>query len=102
MSRYMSLLILSGLAPFILSFYPALKFYRNFRSLLSSISLIVIIFGGWDVFAAHRGHWSFNPDGVWPLRIINLPVEEVLFFAVISFCCIFTWEAILFIKKSKE
>jgi len=84
--------------PFILSFWPPLKFYRNLRSLVISISLIVAIYGAWDVFATYRGHWYFNPEGVWGFRIINLPLEEVLFFVVIPFCCIFTWEALKYLK----
>ncbi|MBU1726189.1 MAG: lycopene cyclase domain-containing protein [Candidatus Omnitrophica bacterium] len=99
MSKYMSLLIIAGIVPFICSFWPGLKFYRNLRALAISIGLIVIIFGGWDVFATWRGHWSFNASGVWPIRIVNLPIEEVLFFVVIPFCCIFTWEAILYLEK---
>ncbi|MDD5155517.1 MAG: lycopene cyclase domain-containing protein [Candidatus Omnitrophica bacterium] len=100
MSKYMTLLVISGIFPFILSFWPALKFYRNWRSLLCSIFLIVVIFGSWDVFATYRGHWYFNPRGVWGVKIINLPIEEALFFVVIPFCCIFTWEAIKYIKSS--
>ena len=94
----MTVLILSGLLPFVLSFWPPLKLYRNIRSLFISISLIVIIFGGWDIFATYRGHWYFNPEGVGKIRIVNLPLEEVLFFVVIPFCCIFTWEALKFVK----
>jgi len=98
MSEYMVVLILSGIIPFVLSFWPPLKFYRNIRALLLSISLIVIIYGAWDIYATWRGHWWFRPESVWSLRIINLPLEEVLFFVVIPFCCIFTWEAIKYIK----
>jgi len=95
----MMVLLLSGSVPFLLSFWPALKFYRNIRALLITIALIVVIFGSWDVLATFRGHWFFNPEGVWDMRLINLPLEEVLFFVVIPFCCIFTWEAINFLKK---
>lgn len=98
MSPYITVLILSGSVPFFLSFWPQLKFYRNLSSLICSISLILIIFGTWDVVAVYRGHWSFNPEDVWALRIINLPLEEVLFFVVIPFCCIFTWEVIKYMK----
>ncbi len=94
----MLVLILAGIVPFILSFWPALKFYSNLRSLCFSIGLIVLIFGSWDVFAAYRAHWYFASAGAWKFRIINLPVEEVLFFVVIPFCCIFTWEALKYIK----
>jgi lycopene cyclase domain-containing protein len=99
MSTYMTVLILSGIIPLLASFWPSLKFYQNIRSLLISITLVVILFSVWDVFAVYRGHWFFNPTGVWKWRIINLPVEEVLFFVVIPFCCIFTWEAINHIKE---
>lgn len=99
MSKYMAVLILSAVVPFFASFYPPLKFYRNWRALVISIGLIVFIFGGWDVLAVARGHWHFNPEGVGSFKIINLPLEEALFFVVIPFCCIFTWEAIKHIKE---
>ncbi len=94
MSRYLATLILSGIIPFVLSFYPPLGFYKHKKALALSIGLIVFIFGLWDCIAAYRGHWHFNPEAVYGLRILNLPVEEWLFFIVIPFCCIFTWEAI--------
>lgn len=101
MSKYMLVLALSGAVPFILSFWPGLKFYRNLKALAYSIGLILIIFGAWDVFATWRKHWYFNPDQVWNFRIINLPLEEVLFFVVIPFCCIFTWEALKYLRQRR-
>jgi len=101
MSRYSIVLLLAFIVPFCLSLWPPLKFYRKPLALLISITLILLIFGAWDVFAAWRGHWSFNPQGVWNFRVINLPIEEVLFFVIIPFCCLFTWEAIKFIKERK-
>jgi len=98
MSRYATVLILSVAMPFVLSFWPNLKFYRHIRALFKSIFLIVLIFGSWDILAAYRGHWHFNPEGVWSFRFFNLPLEEILFFVVIPFCCIFTWEALKFIR----
>ena len=98
MSEYLLLLILSGSMPFILSFYPPLKFYRNLKALFLSILIVFLVFGGWDIFATWRNHWYFNPKGVYAFRIINLPLEEALFFIVIPFCCIFTWEVIKFLK----
>lgn len=94
----MKVLVLALSVPLVLSFWPALKFWRHIRALLSSIVLIVLLFGAWDVFAASRGHWFFDPQGTWSFRIMNLPVEEWLFFMVIPFCCIFTWEALNYLK----
>ncbi|MBP7216004.1 MAG: lycopene cyclase domain-containing protein [Candidatus Omnitrophica bacterium] len=102
MSEYLWVLCLSLSLPFVLSFWPSLKFYRNTNALLASIALIVVLFGAWDIFATWRGHWSFNPSKVMGMYIVNLPLEEVLFFVVIPFCCIFTWEALTFISRGKK
>jgi lycopene cyclase domain-containing protein len=99
MSAYMNVLILSIIIPLAASFWPPLGFYRNIKALLSSIALIVILFCLWDVWAIYRGHWWFEPAGVWNARIINMPVEECLFFVFIPFCCIFTWEVVTYLGK---
>ncbi|MDD3087843.1 MAG: lycopene cyclase domain-containing protein [Candidatus Omnitrophica bacterium] len=99
MSDYARVLILSLALPLLLSFFPPLKFYRKIKYLFLSIFIILAIFGAWDVFATWRGHWYFDADRVWPVKIINLPLEEWLFFVVITFCCIFTWEAMKYIAR---
>ncbi len=98
MSKYMLVLLLSLAMPLLISFWPPLGFWRHWRALLASLGAVLLVFGAWDVYATWRGHWHFDPAGVWELRLINLPLEEVLFFPVITFCCLFTWEAIRYIK----
>jgi len=102
MSAYAWVLFISGIVPLLLSFYPPLKFYRHGRALVSAISLIVLIFGAWDVFAVSRGHWRFDESKVGAFTVINLPLEEVLFFVVIPFCCIFTWEVMCYFTHKKK
>lgn len=99
MSEYAWILFLSLALPLLLSFYRPLKFYRNPKGLIFSILWVLVLFGGWDVWATYRGHWSFDPDSVWGPEIINLPLEEVAFFIVIPFCCVFSWEVVLFFKN---
>ncbi len=101
MSRYMLVLMLSGFLPLLLSFYPRLKFYQNIPALIFSLGLTVLIFGGWDIYAVYRNHWDFDPQGVLPIRIFTLPLEEILFFIVIPFCCIFTWEVVKYFLRKK-
>lgn len=101
MSKYGLLLLISIAAPFVLSFWPGLKFYRHLKALVASIAFIVLIFGSWDVFAAWRGHWSFAPGAVCGIRVLGLPLEELLFFVVVPFCCIFTWEALEFLRRRR-
>ena len=102
MSDYMLILIVSGAVPFLLSLYPPLNFYRNIKALFYSITLIVLVFGAWDIFSTFRGHWHFNPSNVWSARIINLPVEEVLFFVVVPFCCILSWELLSYLRGQSK
>jgi hypothetical protein len=49
MSKYMMVLIISGIVPLVAGFWPPFAFWRSWRRLLYRISLVVIIFGGWDV-----------------------------------------------------
>ncbi len=99
MSAYFLVLLFSLCLPLFLSFYPPLKFYQKTPKLLFSILLTVFLFGLWDVIATARGHWWFEPDKICGIHFINLPLEEWLFFIVIPFCCLFTWETIKYFKK---
>jgi len=99
MSQYAVILICSGIIPLILSLWPPLGIYRHWKALVVSLGSVIAVFGTWDIYAVSRGHWFFDPDGVFPFRFINLPLEEALFFVVIPFCCIFTWEAVIYLTK---
>ncbi|MCF7873349.1 MAG: lycopene cyclase domain-containing protein [Candidatus Omnitrophica bacterium] len=99
MSEYALILFFSLVLPLFLSFYRPLKFYQKIKPLFLSIFFILIIFGGWDIWATYRGHWYFNSQYIWSPKIFNLPLEEVLFFIVVPFCSIFSWEVILFFKR---
>lgn len=48
----------------------------------------------WDIYFTSKGVWSFNPECITGLKIVNLPVEEVLFFFVVPYCCMFIYECI--------
>ena len=40
-----------------------------------------------------RQVWSFNNDYVSGIYLLNLPIEEWLFFLIIPFCCVFIYES---------
>lgn len=48
----------------------------------------------WDICFTTRGIWSFNPDYITGYKIANLPIEEVLFFFIVPYCCVFIYECI--------
>lgn len=92
--EYFIVLGIALLGPLIFSFSRALHFYRSIHRLILALALPLPLFLGWDVFATARGHWSFHPRFITGLMIGNLPLEEVLFFIVIPFCALFTWEVV--------
>ena len=91
MTYYFSILILSISIPFIFSFHPRIQFYKKFGVLLKSIPISSIIFIIWDIIFTHYEIWGFNKNLVSNLFLFNLPIEEVLFFIVIPFCCLYTF-----------
>ena len=48
----------------------------------------------WDIFFTQKNVWSFNENYITGIKIINLPVEEVLFFFVVPYCCVFIYECV--------
>lgn len=94
MSFYLYFNLIIILFPLIFSFERRLKFYSKFKPLLTTILLVGFIFVGWDVLATQRGHWMFNPSYISDIRLINLPLEEILFFISVPYSCLFLFEAI--------
>lgn len=56
--------------------------------------LPALLYIAWDIFFTAKGVWSFNAQYVTGINIFNLPVEEVLFFFVVPYCCIFIYECV--------
>jgi len=75
-------------------FHPNLNLKKNLKQAIIAIFITCIPFWIWDIFAVIFGHWSFNPSFITGVYLVNLPIEEVLFFVVIPFCCLTIWAEI--------
>ena len=93
-AEYFIVLGLCLAGPFAFSFSKVLRFHRLPARLILAVAVPLPVFLAWDAFATARGHWDFNPRYVTGVMIGNLPLEETLFFVVIPFCALFTWEVV--------
>lgn len=48
----------------------------------------------WDSYFTGKGVWGFNPAYITGINFAGLPVEEVLFFFVVPYCCVFIYECV--------
>ena len=91
MSLYFKVLLFSFIIPFIFSFHQKIKFYKFFKQIAASLSLIGFFFIIWDIYFTKIGVWGFDKKHHSSIMLSNLPLEEVLFFLVIPFVCVFTY-----------
>ncbi len=94
MSYYFKILILSIFVPIIFSFHPKVKFYVYFKSIIKATLLASSIYIFWDIIFTKLGVWGFNDQFLSGIYLINLPIEEILFFICIPFCCLYTYHLV--------
>lgn len=76
---------------FIFSFDRRIQFHKHFGAYLKASILVATPFILWDVWFTKMGVWWFNEDYTIGLKLLNLPIEEWLFFFCIPFSCVFTY-----------
>ena len=91
MSYYYKILLLAFIIPFIFSFHPKVNYYQKFKYIIFSIPLTAVPFIVWDIFFTNNKVWGFNTEFHSNFLVFALPLEEVLFFIMIPFCCLYTY-----------
>lgn len=79
--------------PLIASFYSKHAFYKKWPAFFKASFIVAVLFLLWDFWFTQNGVWGFNNDYLTGFYLLNLPLEEVLFFFCIPFCCVFTYFA---------
>jgi lycopene cyclase domain-containing protein len=71
------------------------RVYRRPGRLVRAVLPVAAVFLVWDALAIAAGVWHFDPAFVTGLRApFGIPLEEVLFFAVIPVCGVLTYEGV--------
>lgn len=88
---YLFIDFLTIIIPLLFSFHPKIEFYKTWKPLFKSILLVAFYFIILDSVFTSLDVWSFNPRYITGIYILNLPIEEILFFVCIPFSCVFTY-----------
>ncbi len=88
------LLILTGTVavPLFFSFDKRVRFYSKLKYLFPAILFSGAIFIIWDLSFEERAIWRFNPEFIVGKNILNLPIEEWLYFLAVPYLGVFIYE----------
>ena len=91
---YFLILTVALAGPLALSFDKRVAFYKKWKQLFTAMLFPAFLYIIWDIYFTANGVWSFNENYVCGIKLFNLPIEEVLFFFVVPYCCVFIYECI--------
>jgi len=86
--------------PFIFSFHKKLNFQKTWIAFFPAVIITAAVFIIWDIWFTAMGVWGFNSTYLSGLDIVNLPLEEWLFFFCIPYAIVFTYASIKKLVKS--
>ncbi len=88
---YLLINFLTILFPLVLSFDKKVAFHKKWKYLWPGLAITGVVFLFWDILFTVDGVWSFNPHYTIGINILQLPVEEILFFLTVPFACTFIY-----------
>ena len=77
-------------------------YYRRLPAVGFSIAVVSTCYLMWDILVTARGEWSFHGKYLTGVQILNVPLEEVLFFITVPFSCLFIYEVVLYATKCSK
>lgn len=97
---YLLINFLTIFFPVILSFDKRVQFFKSWKFIFPGLFISGLLFLLWDYIFTIYGVWTFNPDYIIGVYMLNLPLEEILFFVTVPFACVFVYECLnYYVKK---
>lgn len=100
--EYLLVLLVAVFIPAICAADRRLRLYGQWRNLLGAILYPSVPFILWDALATARGHWWFNYKYLVGVDLGNLPLEEYLFYLVIGFLAVYTYEVVCYFRGERR
>lgn len=94
MSYYALILIGTIAGPLLLSFDKKIHFYTYFKPMILSLLIVSTTFIFWDEYFTLNNIWGFNEKYVQGIFIGQLPIEEICFFILVPYACLFIYEVL--------
>ncbi len=91
---YLFLNLVTILGPLTLSFDKKVAFYKSIPFFLKSMLVTSSLYLIWDILFTEFGVWKFNTPYLIDTFVINLPIEEYIFFLVVPYACLFIYECL--------
>ncbi|MCP4439964.1 MAG: lycopene cyclase domain-containing protein [Aureispira sp.] len=82
------------LFPFLLSFDKKVHYVSDWPKVALAMLLVGSAFIIHDYYFTEIGVWGFTPEFLTGFYLLNLPIEEVLFFVVVPFACLFIHQCV--------
>lgn len=101
MDRYLYLAInlCSVSVPLLASFYRRHPFYKKWAPYFMANAIVAALFIGWDMVFTAMGVWGFNDRYLTGITLVNLPIEEVLFFFCIPYSAVFVYFSLQYLIR---
>ena len=87
--------------PLALTFDKRTAYYRQIPAVGFSTAVVSACYLIWDVLVTAHGEWSFNGKYLTGVHLLNIPLEEVLFFITVPYSCLFIYEVVLYASKDR-
>jgi lycopene cyclase domain-containing protein len=93
---YFGVLLFAISYPLAQSFEHRIRYATKWGHLFPGMLGTALFFIAWDIWFTKIGVWEFNPTYITGFYLGNLPLEEILFFFIIPFACVFIYEVLIY------
>jgi lycopene cyclase domain-containing protein len=94
MNLYLWILVAIAAIPLALSFDKKVHYVSRWPAVFAAAGIVGVVYIGWDILKTVAGVWGFVERYSGSLKILGLPLPELLFFLVVPFSCLFIYEVV--------